>query len=349
MKYLFLFVSLLSSLHLRSQKQVTINVTVTGIKDGTKVFLVPENGDTWRDSTIVNNSSFIFQRKLSAATEYSIRLTREPGDGKWQTFYVDKGIINIHTTSDNFYNTTISGSKFAEDLNKYNTYLRKQNANRPLIARSYEEFKQLDSMKAIWSKQWVKSHLNSPISAYLLYSNRRITFQEKEEIFRRLPNVAKENIYWKYLKSYIEAPKKIALGKFAPLFSQQDTSSKWVALKDFRGKFILLDFWASWCEPCREENPFLVKAINKYKDKPFSILSVSLDNNRTHWINAIQKDGLTWTQVSDLKFWNNAVAKQYAIEGVPSNFLLDPQGRIIAINLRGAALEKKLADLFEYD
>lgn len=349
MKNLFLLFFFFPFLNAKSQNQVTIKAKITGLKDGSKVWLVPENGDIWRDSVIVKNSSFQFQREITEPTQYSIRLTRDPENGKWQTFYIEKGILNITATDANFYNATTAGSKFAEDFNDYHSYLKSQNSNHPLIANSYSEFKRLDSAKAVWSKQWIISHLNSPISSYVLYTylKAKISYKETEKFFNKLSFAAKETVYWKYLKSYVEAPMKIVVGKIAPSFSQRDTSAKLISLSDFKGKYVLIDFWASWCVPCRTENPNLVKAYNKYKDKKFTILSISLDNKRANWIEAIRKDSLNWTHISDLKFWDNAIVKQYSIASVPSNILLDPNGRIIAINLRGEALEHNLAKLIK--
>ena len=120
-----------------------------------------------------------------------------------------------------------------------------------------------------------------------------------------------------------------------------------VSLKDFRGKYVLIDFWASWCGPCRMENPNVVEAYNKYSKKNFTVLGVSLDRERNAWLKAIKDDKLTWTQVSDLKFWDNAVAKLYRISSIPQNILVDPNGKIIARNLRGEELQSKLAELLK--
>jgi thiol-disulfide isomerase/thioredoxin len=137
-----------------------------------------------------------------------------------------------------------------------------------------------------------------------------------------------------------------SIGSDAVNFEQADTSGAMVSLASFKGKYVLVDFWASWCGPCRMENPNLVRSFTQYKNKNFTVLGVSLDRAKDAWIQAIYKDGLTWTHVSDLKFWNNEVAKMYRISSIPQNFLIDPAGKIIAKNLRGEDLNLKLAEIF---
>ena len=146
---------------------------------------------------------------------------------------------------------------------------------------------------------------------------------------------------------YVDKLKPIAIGQVAPELSLPDTTGKIVKLSSMRGKYVLVDFWAKWCGPCRGENPNVVRVYNKYKDKGFTVYGVSLDRNKEDWLKAIHEDNLTWTHVSDLKFWQSEAAKIYSINAIPFSVLLDPNGVIIAKNLRDLALEAKLAEIFK--
>lgn len=137
------------------------------------------------------------------------------------------------------------------------------------------------------------------------------------------------------------------VGDNAPDFTMNDVNDKPVSLSSFKGKFVLVDFWASWCGPCRGENPAVIAAYNKFKGKNFTILGVSLDDDKAAWIQAIKDDGLNWKQVSDLKGWQSAAALLYGFDAIPYNVLIDPQGKIIATALRGEALEKKLSEVLQ--
>ena len=217
------------------------------------------------------------------------------------------------------------------------TTIKKQLKEKLLDARNAE--KELDM-------QGIKANPNSLISAYILSVYTSTWGKEKSnELFENLSLEMKNTYYGKTIKDFLMLNKEIKIGgKFAD-FEQANTTGKKIRLSNIKAKYILLEFWGSWCGPCREENPNLIKTYYTYKSKGFEILGVAADDNKAQWLKAIKDDNLPWENVSDLKGDKNEAALIYGISGYPTNFLIDEKGIIIAKNLRGDALNKKLEEL----
>lgn len=160
----------------------------------------------------------------------------------------------------------------------------------------------------------------------------------------RIKDKFTDNRYVSEFKAEIDKLRRLAVGQLAPEFEAYTPDNKLVKLSDFRGKYTLVDFWASWCVPCREENPNIVEQYNRYKDKGFTVLGVSLDHNPGSWMRAISEDGLSWMNISDLQAWSSDLIIKYRIKAIPTSYLLDPEGRIVAKNLRGDALARFLKE-----
>ena len=190
----------------------------------------------------------------------------------------------------------------------------------------------------------VTKYPDSPVAAFYLY--RYFTYQlqldELKATRAKLAPVLADCPYVKDLDGIIQQLENVQIGKTAPEFTLPDTAGVAVSLSDFRGKFVLLDFWASWCPPCRRENPNVVKAFNTYKDKNFTVIGISLDKDKAKWLKAIADDNLTWTHVSDLKYWDSEIPALYGVRGIPANVLLNPDGVIIAKNITGEELQQTL-------
>ncbi len=194
----------------------------------------------------------------------------------------------------------------------------------------------------------VKANLSSVVSANVFaQAFRDMDIKEAKEIANSFTGEAAESEAIKSIKEKIVTLEKVAIGQPAPDFTLNTPEGKALSLSSFKGKVLIVDFWASWCGPCRGENPNVVKMYKKYHKKGLEILSVSLDNNKEAWEKAIKDDGLIWNHVSDLKGWGSSAAKLYGVSGIPHIVLIDKEGTIVAKNLRGEKLEEKVLEFIK--
>ncbi len=360
MKKLFLLL-LISPLFVLAQKSVngfTIEGKLDGIADGTEINLYKNGDNALLATTKVVKTKFL----LKGTVNEPILCFMSVGENKPIEIFVESGKISVKGKKINPLEVEVSGSEsnkefsgftkgflpLVKELSSLATRINNMmpGEEREKLMKTYEGSQQ-KVQSAI--DEIVTKKPNSIVSAFIL----SVTYGFNEDVlilenrFNKLDAVVKNSEMGLQLGDFITKSKIGSIGTDAIDFSQTDTAGNAVTLSSFKGKYVLIDFWASWCRPCRLENPNVVENFNYFRDKNFTVLGVSLDGpgQKDNWIKAIYDDSLSWTHVSDLQSWNNAVAKLYNISTIPQNYLVDPNGKIVAKNLRGPALREKLCEL----
>jgi len=351
-------VLLLAILPVLASAQHGLHITgkVKGLKDGQLVWLADVNRPT---DTIAKGKVKKGVFELSADLKEPMILNINMGAGKKLMTFLDNTFVKVEGNIDELQKLKLTGSSLHNDFKEFKStfdplfeQLTKQSQQYQAGLRSDSLLNAISSTKTVVQQQidlFVNKHRASAVSAFLLAATLQLSddILLTEKRVNSLKSGALDNMYGAYLKENIAETKGTAIGSMAMDFTQPDTAGHPVSLSSFRGKYVLIDFWASWCGPCRQENPNVVANFRKFNAKNFTVLGVSLDRpgQKDRWLQAIYKDELTWTHVSDLQFWNNEVAKQYRVQGIPQNFLIGPDGKIVAKNLRGPALEQKLCEV----
>ena len=308
------------------KKGYVIEGQIADVKEGV-MYLKKSVGKTFVDvdSTTIVDGKFKFEGVASEALAHG--LTTIKASSRPLTFFLDNDAMQVQM-NESGKEMTVVGS-VANDI-----YLRNAKLTR---SKGYS----LDSLLA--------AHPASPVAAYFVVKDfaYKLDLEGMKAVRAKFDAALNGTEYVKQMESMIARMEKIQVGSMAPDFTLPDVDGNPVSLSSFRGKYVLVDFWAAWCPDCRKENPNIVAAWEKYKDKNFAVLGVSLDRNRDQWLAAIEKDKLAWTQVSDLKFWDSDAAVLYCIRWIPMSFLIDPEGKIVAIGLEGEELHNKLEELLK--
>jgi len=314
-----------------------INGEVKGFADGTPVMLLNPQSGVPEAETVITKDKFTFNGKLVSPDFRYLMFNKQP---PYVAIFLDNSVVSITGTNGAIDQLQVSGSPSHQDFISFNTAV---SPYQNVFVENAPYDSVLFSKAAAASYNFAASHPAAYINplAIFRYYQASEDVANTEVLYNLLTPEVKATSMGNALAQVIAQAKQSAVGYIMPDFTQIDTAGAPVSLASFRGKYVLIDFWASWCGPCRRENPNVVAAYNKFKDKNFTVLGISIDRNdrKADWLQAIKDDNLTWTHLID---WNSTLSNQFQIATIPQNFLIDPEGKVLARNLRGPALERKL-------
>jgi len=357
---LFFLTAIVLSCSNAPNDQFVINAEIEGFEDQlVKIAKTVNNEFITVDSTQSKEGKFTVKGTIAYPEAYYLIF----GDNERFMIFVEPGKIELKGKSTATSDFTVTGSKSHDLYSAYKTGMKAFDEKQESMVQRYreaeangdtatlsaigKEYEQFENEIKKYTSDFISANPKSQV-AYFLVNSEMYNYEltDLEKILQEADTTLLQGKYLKKIADRVEILRSVEVGKPAPEFSMNDKDGNPVALSSYKGNYVLVDFWASWCGPCRRENPVVVENFKKFNPKGFQIFGVSLDNDKEQWLKAVAEDKLAWKHVSDLVGWDNAAAKIYGVMSIPANFLVDPNGIIVAKNLRGEDLGKKLAEIF---
>lgn len=353
---LFIPIFFVASMTATAQQTSTVEVTTRNMADGTLFYLQDALTNKVYDSAVIKDNRLSLKTQLD--TDATQVMVYEKSYAAYKIFWLSPGNLRIDQTGKTLRTATVTGNDVNAHQSEHDIWtaaLEKQmeklemqiekEKNKTKQQRLIEQYEALENQQAQVSRNYVRTYPERIYSAYLMDVYKTTWGTDSvRALYNILTSANKQRSYGKKIERYLLVAAPSSVGDMAAEVKQPNTQGDTILLSSFRGKWVLLEFWASWCGPCRAENPSLVKTYQSFRDKNFDILAVSLDKSAADWKHAIEKDGLPWTQVSELNGGENTASLTYGVNGIPDNVLIDPTGKIVARGLRGEDLKKWLEE-----